>query len=106
MVMVMQARQIWGTVVNTCRSLARLGAVTLGPDSEEWQEMKEYLRVKRRTFLGCKGVGARGQWTGLVVVSALVRILQFFEVKSGQGDARAHTHFRNKYNGSPPWEVQ
>lgn len=40
-----QARKIWGGVVNTCRNLSRLAAVAMGPDSKEWQEMKEYVKV-------------------------------------------------------------
>lgn len=41
----LQARKVWGSVVNISRSLARLGAVSLGADSEEWSEMKEYVKV-------------------------------------------------------------
>eukprot|EP00903_Cladosiphon_okamuranus_P014888 g13787.t1 len=40
-----EARKIWGGLINTCRNIARLSAVALGPDSPEWQEMKEYVRM-------------------------------------------------------------
>ncbi|CAM9718049.1 unnamed protein product, partial [Hapterophycus canaliculatus] len=41
-----EARQVWGNLINQCRNIARLSAVALGPDSAEWKEMKEYIRVR------------------------------------------------------------
>ncbi|CAM9892804.1 unnamed protein product [Ectocarpus sp. 6 AP-2014] len=40
-----EARKIWGGLINQCRNIARLSTVALGPDSPEWLEMKEYLRL-------------------------------------------------------------
>ncbi|CAM9870966.1 unnamed protein product [Pylaiella littoralis] len=40
-----EARKVWGSLINTCRNIARLSFVALGPDSPEWLELKEYLRM-------------------------------------------------------------
>lgn len=44
-----QARKVWGSLINTCRNITRLSLIALGPDSPEWLEMKEYLRVSTAT---------------------------------------------------------